>query len=335
LFIFFSSSLIISVCIGLFALASIIIILLLCLCRCYLKNSSARQQSITKSSTNQQLKHTKSMSHGTIKKSSYNRNSSCTSSSVTSGSSSASTTSSSPKTNEITIFCENDDDVHQKILMIDPTCHQRQLADNCSNSTSFMLNNPLSSTGNQNEFVQHRNLNIYSHGSTYMNAMSSGSGSICASHTPLLQSNLNSTQSSFMTHTTTNNNNNNNNNNSTNPLQMMNLEDNDDFLMSTSSNLEFLKTHSLFNTTPLNYYPSMTLASSLKAPTTIIEDPPNYSDSQSLFKKPLNSFLHGSTNEQTLLNPSTTFNQQQPQNMLDYRFSTFLPPVFHKNNEFM
>jgi len=314
------------VCIGLIALASIIIILLLCLCRCYLKNSSTRHQSITKSSTNQQLKHTNSMNRGTK----YNRNSSCTSSSVTSGSSSASTTSSSPKTNEITIFCENDDDVHQKILMIDPTCHQRQLADNCSNSTSFMLNNPLSSTGNQNEFVQHRNLNIYSHGSTYINAMSSGSGSICASHTPLLQSNLNSTQSSFMTHTT------NNNNNTMNPHQMMNLEDNEDFLTSTSSNLEFLKTHSLFNTTPLNYYPSMTLTSSLKAPTTIIEDPPTYTDSQSLFKKPLNSFLHGSsTNEQTLLNPPTTFTQQQQQNMLDYRFSTFLPPVFIKNNELM
>ncbi len=51
------------------------------------------------------------------------------------------------------------------------------------------------------------------------------------------------------------------------PLNLINdLADNTDdemdardFITSTSSNLEFLKQHSLFNTTPLNYYPTPSL----------------------------------------------------------------------------
>jgi len=51
----------------------------------------------------------------------------------------------------------------------------------------------------------------------------------------------------------------------TNDFDKDNLVDTDDetdpgdFISSTTSNLEFLKTHSLFNSTPLNYYPTLGL----------------------------------------------------------------------------
>jgi hypothetical protein len=72
-------------------------------------------------------------------------------------------------------------------------------------------------------------------------------------------------------------------------------EDDEDFLVSTSSNLEFLKTHSLFNSTPLNYYPSL-----------------NTQDKRILNEQKLNELKQSLHNEQT-------------QSGVDFRFSTFLP----------
>ena len=98
-----------------------------------------------------------------------------------------------------------------------------------------------------------------------MNAISSGSSS-----TALLLNNNNNnsgntTHSSFSIGSNTN----------FNQLQQhLNFNDNDmqfdeqdeqddrDFIVTTSSNLEFLKSQSLFNSTPLNYYPTLPISAS-------------------------------------------------------------------------
>ena len=224
----------------------------------------------------------------------YSRNSSSSSSNSTTATSSTST---SPKGNEITVCCgdeEDDEEERHNILTIDPgnqsvghhnynpQMHsqqhmftQRSAGGMFSNNTS--IHNPASMllsnrSSNLNDFLmQQRNLNsIYCNPpSHYMNhAMSSGSSSVCTS---LLLNNLNhlnsaNTTQSFVVNSHMNENLNNVNGYGDEAPGDDEDDDEDptegDFIVSTTSNLEFLKAHSLFNSTPLNYYPSLTLTSS-------------------------------------------------------------------------
>ncbi len=182
---------------------------------------------------------------------------------------------------------EDDDDEDnvnecQKILTIDPNSHHQghlrqmlgshqttnlMLSNRSSNMNDYLLQTRLSSN-NPNQII-HSN---YSHTpSHYMNnAMSSGSSSVCTS---LLLNNLNANASSanttqsfvFNSQNLSSSGANGPNLNLINDFDKDNLVDTDDetdpgdFISSTTSNLEFLKTHSLFNSTPLNYYPTLGL----------------------------------------------------------------------------
>ena len=314
----------------------------------------------------------------------YSRNSSSSCSSTTATSSA----SSSPKTNEITLYCDDDINTHsnnsnhnhnesQKILTIDPSMSTAYMASANSQGSSSNAKSStfaMSHTANSNQSDMLRSnlttlTNLYNQ-SHYMNALSSsGSNSVCASsNAPLLNgsSSTNTTQSSsFMTHLHQQQLDMNNVNVNLNDLDFDEQDETDaDFLVSTSSNLEFLKAHSLFNTTPLNYYPTLNLpigttsstnttASSskeicfdhnlflfdlkclnlnvdLKMPR---EDPPPYSDHQTAAAigttpnstNQTSLTPRGSVNGSSALSPKST--------IFDYRFSTFLPPTFPKHHE--
>ena len=308
------------------------VLLALCMCRCCLKRSSKPA-------------HGKKGERKTKHISSYSRNSSssCNSTTVTS---SAST---SPKTNELTVCCDDEDDEHQKILTIDPAhghlAHSRHLNENINTnsiSNSFMMNNH-SSGGAGSDHIQRTllsnnlaNLNSLYSQTNYINAISSGSSSICASNAPLLHANLNSansTHSSFLTNNSQQQYN--NLNNLTEHSYHLNAhnanladldfdeqnENEEDFIVSTSSNLEFLKAHSLFNTTPLNYYPTLNMKLSL-------EEPQKTEQQASLANSSSNQI-----NANSIAGSTAAATSSNAANLLDYRFSTFLPPLFVKNHE--
>ena len=226
-----------SICAGLVLVGIMLIILLVCFLRCCLLKRKSNSQ------THHKLKMNKSKKSNIVNNV-YSRNSSssCHSSSATSSSST------SPKTNEITVSCEEEE--HEKILTIDPghnnvRMHSGQHSMNDS-SNLVMTNHHF------NDLFNQRNLNIYSQA----NFISSGS-SACAS-TALLLNNINSantTQTSFGNPQL--------NLNENSPCYFSEMgfdeQDENDFIVTTSSNLEFLKTHSLFNQTPLNFYPSLSM----------------------------------------------------------------------------
>jgi hypothetical protein len=177
--------------------------------------------------------------------------------------------STSPKNNQITVCCEEEDDEHQKILTIDP--HSGPSSSSSSTINSNIRNNLMLSnrSSNLSDLLSHRNTfsqlhhQQHLHHQAYMNAMSSGSNSTTAL---LLNNNSgNTTHTSFSSGSNTNfqlqphlNFTDN-----TNDLQFDEQEEQDDrdFIVTTSSNLEFLKSQSLFNSTPLNYYPSLPMSS--------------------------------------------------------------------------
>ena len=105
----------------------------------------------------------------------------------------------------------------------------------------------------------------------------------------------------------------------------------EDYIMSTSSNLEFLKAHSLFSKTPLNYYPSLNSANVLsngKNKQSEVKLEPN--ESQNL---PISPKLQTLTIYSEGTN-SKNFNTQLVNSAnaaLDFRFSTFLPPTYATN----
>lgn len=206
---------------------------------------------------------------------------------------------------------------HQKILSRDPSqassslhhhSHLRQMTPltNSEVMQKSLMNPNLASLLAHNTFMMSQNQNgtIPKSG-----LLSSGSSNVALLHSHL--NSANTTQTSFVT-------------NSNQHAEMnqnfadladfvMNEEDDEaDFIVSTSSNLEFLKTHSLFNSTPLNYYPSLTAANKNQKP--LIEEPPTYSDSQ-------------------MSQPAQiqTSNQLNTNNVVDFRFSTFLPPIYANN----
>jgi hypothetical protein len=98
-------------------------------------------------------------------------------------------------------------------------------------------------------------------------------------------------------------------------------ENEEDFIVSTSSNLEFLKAHSLFNTTPLNYYPTLNMKLSL-------EEPQKTEQQASLANSSSNQI-----NANSIAGSTAAATSSNAANLLDYRFSTFLPPLFVKNHE--
>lgn len=313
------------------------VLLALCMCRCCCLRRSPKTTNGKKGE--RKTKHISSYSR--------NSSSSCNSTTVTS---SAST---SPKTNELTVCCDDEDDEHQKILTIDPSAahghhlaHSRHLNENINTnsiSNSFMLNNH-SSGGTGSDHIQRTllsnnlaNLNSLYSQTNYINAISSGSSSICASNAPLLHANLNSansTHSSFLTNNSQQQYN--NLNNLTEHSYHLNAhnanladldfdeqnENEEDFIVSTSSNLEFLKAHSLFNTTPLNYYPTLNMKLSLEEPQKTEQQQVNLANSSS-----------NQINANSIAGSTAAATSSNAANLLDYRFSTFLPPLFVKNHE--
>jgi len=234
------------------------------------------------------------------------------------------------------------------------SANSQSLSSNTNTKHNFMLN----SGGHHHHHMTNgldlmrNNLttltNLYNQ-NHYINALSSGSSSICASssNAPLLNCNsgssANSTQSSsFMTASHMPPPQTSSSSHDTNHMDFDEQDENDaDFLVSTSSNLEFLKAHSLFNTTPLNYYPSLNLTKGvskldLKMP---LEDPPPYdtdaSTSQQQQQQQAVASVSITTANQasltprgSILNGSTAISPKS--SLFDYRFSTFLPPSFPK-----
>lgn len=222
---------------------------------------------------------------------------------------------------------------------------------------SSNLNDYLLRANNQN--LNKDNVNsIYSSGpSHYMtNAMSSGSSSVCTS---LLLNNLNNinsanTTQSFVFNNQLPENPNSNQNIIINDLYTEkdeNEEDDDsenetdqgDFISSTTSNLEFLKNHSLFNSQPMNYYPTLGLSSALSKLTPNLENHTlnnhyhfNQIHSNSNIQPPLYS--------DTKKGLSTSIASNSTSGLVgDFRFSTFLPAtasssstnttIYGKNND--
>jgi len=273
-FFSFSPALLLGVCLAFSLLVIITSLLLVCVFRFCNKstNLNNKEQSKNKKPTKKNT-HNKS-SHHNLNSDNYSRDSS------SSGSSNAtSSTSTSPKGNVI-IEDEDEESINecQKILTIDPNSHlqnnMRQmlqtansnliLSNRSSNLNEYLLQTRLNSN-NPNHII-HSN---YSHTpSHYMNnAMSSGSSSVCTS---VLLNNLNANANSANTtqsfvFNSQNLGSNGPNLNFINDFEKDNLADTDDetdpgdFISSTTSNLEFLKSHSLFNSTPLNYYPTLGL----------------------------------------------------------------------------
>ena len=366
------------ICVALIVLTLTIIILLLCMCRrcfCFKSQEKCKNNDVNDSydiatSESCQESHYKTAVHhnhhrhlklktnnerktmASMKKSLYSRNSSSSCSSTTATSS----TSTSPKTNELTLYCDDENENQKMTLTIDAsplvnTTNSQSLSSN-TNKNSFMLSSGSGTnhmTNGNGLDIMRNNLttltNLYNQ-NHYMNAMSSGSSSICASNAPLLHCNsssANSTQSSsFLTSHLPNHQQPSLELNHMNNLDFDEQDETDvDFLVSTSSNLEFLKAHSLFNTTPLNYYPSLNLTKGaskldLKMP---LEDPPPYSDApsqQQTISTMSNSTSNNNNNQASLtphgsiLNGSTTLSPKS--SIFDYRFSTFLPPTFPKHH---
>ena len=336
----------------------LIIISLICICRCCISKKTINRnlkiplkeehQAHLFNSNNQYIKendNNQGSSLKSFKKSDTNRNknnvknslinysrdssSSCNSTTITSSSA-------SPKINDITIFC-GDDEVKQRILTIDTIGQHSNVTCTTANNNSSSLNirqsENTSFLASANDSTNLKNINTNSiYGTTtlnsYINALSSGSGSGSGSTCALLlNSNLNltnTTQSSYL-------NNLNQNINIINNFGELNFDENDenddddetDFIVSTSSNLEFLKSHSLFNTTPLNYYPSLTG----KKDTKTIEIRTNQLSQIS------NSLQSPLLNNTSISTPTTTTVSGTTNNLIDFRFSTFLPTTYVKNNE--
>lgn len=349
-FILSNSNLMITICLGLAILTLIIVIIFLCICRrcyCFKKqqrlpkpNDNSYENAISKNSTTTNTnRHSQShsdtssaashyhqsASHHHLKlkkKNTYSRNSSSSCSSTTATSS----TSTSPKIplTELNLFCDSVD-----------------INEHHGNKSTFMQQQQQQHSNNGSlmatDLQKRVNLNSL-YASHYMTALSSGSSSICASsNAPLLHCNsssANSTQSSYMNGPNQHQHELMNNLNLLNTINQNDLDfdeedetDCADFLVSTSSNLEFLKAHSLFNTTPLNYYPSLNLTNgpSLKMAT---EEPPAYSsnDKQKVSQIQANLTPRGSINGSTTLSPKSS-------SLFDYRFSTFLPTTFPKHHD--
>lgn len=241
------------------------------------------------------------------------------------------------------MHCEDDEDLDEcrNILTIDPNIHHMNthrsqmlashqtgngslmLSTNRSSHESYLLLQQQNNRNSANTTTSSANLNqhpIYSNLPGHYNAISSGSSSVCTS---LLLNNLNQLNSANTTQSLVFNNlSNENNNDSSKPVNLnllsdlVNNEDNTDdeiephdFITSTSSNLEFLKQHSLFNSTPMNYYPTLGLTMNKQGiPTTVIE---SKQQQQPIYSDPKKVLLSGS-------GTSTSSGG---------RFSTFLPTL--------
>ncbi|CAF0766270.1 unnamed protein product [Brachionus calyciflorus] len=252
-FLISNSNILISICVALTILVILSGLLLICVCKC-LNRSSSSNRTIKKNLDS---------------RSSYSRNSNSTCS--------TSTSSQSPKTNQLTICCDEELEEHQKILSIDPS----QVS-----SSNHSHRPPLSNDIMQKSLINPNLATLLAQSNLIKPAFSSGSSNIGLLNSHFTNS-ANTTQTSFLTNHLIENN--------LNDLAdfCVNEED-DDFLVSTSSNLEFLKTHSLFNSTPLNYYPSL-----------------NQKEKKQ--------------NEQGDLRQLAQ--TEQTQSNADFRFSTFLPPI--------
>lgn len=209
--------------------------------------------------TNRSVK--KSLDHRSV----YSRNSNSTCS--------TSTSSQSPKTNQLTICCGEELEEQQKILSIDSSqvSHHSQRA-------------PLSNDIMHKSLINPNLASLLAQNSLMRPALSSGSSNIGL----INNHSANTTQTSFLTSHLIENNLN-------ELVDFCANEEDEDFLVSTSSNLEFLKAHSMFNSTPLNYYPSI-----------------NPNDKKHK-EQTINEL------KQTIQNCEQTSN--------DFRFSTFLPPI--------
>ncbi|RNA43021.1 hypothetical protein BpHYR1_008534 [Brachionus plicatilis] len=208
-------------------------------------------------STNRSVK--KSLDH----RSAYSRNSNSTCS--------TSTSSQSPKTNQLTICCGEELEEQQKILSINPSevSHHSQRA-------------PLSNDIMQKSLINPNLASLLAHTNLIRPAFSSGSSNVGL----INNHSANTTQTSFLTSHL--------NENNLNELgDYCTNEENEDFLVSTSSNLEFLKAHSMFNSTPLNYYPS----------------------------------INDKRKKEQAFNELKSNTQNCEQMNVDFRFSTFLPPI--------
>lgn len=193
----------------------------------------------------------------------YSRNSNSTCS--------TSTSSQSPKTNQLTICCGEDLEEQQKILSIDPS----QVSSHHSHRSNDIMQKSLLNS-NLASMLAQTNL--------MRPAFSSGSSNIGL----INNHSANTTQTSFLTSHLIENN--------LNELaDFCANEEDEDFLVSTSSNLEFLKAHSMFNSTPLNYYPSINANEKKQAEHAL---------------KQLKQNIHNCEQTNT-----------------DFRFSTFLPSI--------
>lgn len=167
-----------------------------------------------------------------------------------------------------------------------------------------MLN--IDSNDGMSDEMNHKILSIDAHSHNhhnYMNSMSCGSAM-----TANMLLNINSASSANTTHTSltaTSMHHHNINENIVDLEFDENEENEDDFIMYTSNNLEFLKTQSLFGASaPLNFYPSLIKSSKIKSSTkSPIDEPPAYNTNSNLLS----------------------------QNLTDFRFSTFLPPIYSKS----
>jgi hypothetical protein len=111
-----------------------------------------------------------------------------------------------------------------------------------------------------------------------------------------------------------------------------------DYIISTSSNLEFLKAHSLFNKTSLNYYPPLLNINNNNNNSDRIDVKIDSSNSISKTShQPLSTLAtlseSKSVNTQLILPHHNQPNQNSSNSsVVDFRFSTFLPPLPTQSN---
>lgn len=308
----------ISACTALVVLILVAVLILVCACRC-LTNKQAdgdeRQKRFEQNNLLNEHKHKADTAVSSDENKFYCRNSSASSTGTSS-------TTTSPKTNQLTICCDltTTNDENEKILLSTSSSSNRSSLINKSMSSGGRA--PLSIKNNLNHFATttYTKLTPSNGGDLRMAALLSSSGNRHLIDYLQSQSACGGDNLADDDSTTTS---------GTVPM------DSNDFIVNTSSNLEFLKAHSLFNTTPLNYYPSLNAGPSAtgacrtpnKSKLSTVDEPPPYPDSH------LNTT--SSTNMTTVTMSSNSQQSQQHQQHLDLRFSTFLPPLFIKNHDFI
>ena len=135
------------------------------------------------------------------------------------------------------------------------------LLDDC-NQSNIMHSNHFYATRSQQQQQQHQQHHHHHHHQQYLNSIAAiSAGSSNKNSNVMINMNSISSANTTQTSLTTNPNQLNINENIVdfgefNEEEELNEED---FILYTSNNLEFLKSHSLFNgKSPLNYYPSLT-----------------------------------------------------------------------------